>query len=55
VTVQSLEAVENVLRRGGFQVRGARDWLIAPFPSELGMGAWLFGQDRASSLFGQTN
>jgi hypothetical protein len=48
VTVASLEIVEAILRDGGLPCRRAGDALIAPFPEELGQGAWLFSEGGAS-------
>ena len=51
VTVRSLGAAEAVLRSGGLPSRRAGDVLVAPFPEELGKGAWLFSESsNASSL-----
>lgn len=51
VTVTSLDAVEAVLRAGDVGFRRAGEVLIAPFPEELGKGAWLFSENRQASLF----
>jgi hypothetical protein len=48
VTVTSLDAAEAALRTGGLATRRTGNGLVAPFPQELGRGAWLFSQDSAS-------
>ena len=42
--ISAVEIVEAVLRRGDITPRRASDQLIAPFPRELGAGAWVFAQ-----------
>ncbi|HEV3395567.1 MAG TPA: VOC family protein [Xanthobacteraceae bacterium] len=42
VLVASLERAEHALRAGGLAARRHGPTLIAPFPRELGVGAWLF-------------
>lgn len=42
VRVQSLAAVEAVVRRAGVRMRRLGAALVVPFPEELGLGAWLF-------------
>ncbi len=42
VQVKSLSAAENLVRHGGLNARRLGGALVVPFPSELGMGAWLF-------------
>ena len=42
VTVASLAQAEQVLSAGGLVTRSAGPMLIAPFPRELGLGAWVF-------------
>ena len=51
VTVASLKRVEATLRSGGIASRRAGDALVAPFPQELGKGAWLFSEDSTSTIF----
>jgi hypothetical protein len=51
VIVRSLDAVEAALRRGGLSPRRADGILVAPFPDELGRGAWLFSERSDASLF----
>src|SRR5262249_17946246 len=51
VQVTSLPAVERLLHDAGLSVRMAGDCLIAPFPRELGTGAWLFADNSKVSLF----
>jgi hypothetical protein len=51
VTVASLGATEAALRSGGLASRRAGDVLIAPFPEELGRGAWLFAAPGTSAVF----
>jgi hypothetical protein len=50
VTVVSLDRVEATLRSGGIASRRAGDALIAPFPEELGKGAWLFSERSNSAI-----
>jgi len=52
VTVTSLDTAEAVLRSGGLSSRRAGDVLVAPFPEELGKGAWLFASTPHSTIFG---
>jgi hypothetical protein len=42
IAVESLAAAEAVLRGGGIATRRVGDRLIARFPEELGIGAWVF-------------
>jgi hypothetical protein len=42
ISVKSLDAVESILVRGGLAMRRLGQSLVAPFPEELGCGAWLF-------------
>jgi len=51
VHVGSLGLVERTLRAAGLQARSLGDCLAAPFPAELGVGAWLFADSREVSLF----
>jgi Glyoxalase-like domain len=51
VTVRSLDAMEAALRNSGLSSRRAGDVLVAPFPEELGKGAWLFSEDSGSTSF----
>ena len=51
VTVTSLDGVEATLRSGGLPSRRAGGVLIAPFPGELGEGAWLFSETSGASAF----
>ena len=46
ITVTSLAALEAFLTRAGLRSRRADDTLVAPFPEELGQGAWLFAERR---------
>ena len=46
LAVASLATAEAALRRGGIAYRRAGDRLIAPFPDELGIGAWVFEKGR---------
>jgi hypothetical protein len=46
IAVASLAVAGEVLRHGGMTPRRAGDQLIAPFPDELGAGAWVF-EERA--------
>ena len=51
VVVTSLDVVETMLTRAGLRTRRAGDCLLAPFPEELGHGAWLFTGKSEISLF----
>lgn len=51
VTVKSRDAAESVLHGGGLESRRAGDLLVAPFPEELGRGAWLFSENSQASMF----
>ena len=42
IAVESLAAAEAALRRGGIATRRGGDALVARFPEELGLGAWVF-------------
>jgi hypothetical protein len=44
ITVKSLAALEACLTQAGLSSRRADEALIAPFPEELGQGAWLFAE-----------
>jgi hypothetical protein len=48
VTVPSLGTVESILRAAALASRRAGDCLVVRFPDDLGQGAWLFGESRAS-------
>jgi hypothetical protein len=52
IVVKSLDAVERLLQRADIRVRRAGPCLVAPFPPELGTGAWLFTESSDASLFG---
>ena len=47
VRVQSLDAVEALLRRENMAMRRLGASLAVPFPKELGVGAWLFIENAA--------
>ena len=49
IMVVSLDAAEQALRAGGTPARRHGPLLIAPFPRELGLGAWIF-VETASAL-----
>jgi len=49
IRVESLAAAESALRSGGLAVEHSGRMLIAPFPPDLGRGAWLF-VERAVDL-----
>jgi hypothetical protein len=51
VTVASLDSVDAALRESGLSSRRAGDTLVAPFPDELGRGAWLFSERSDASVF----
>jgi hypothetical protein len=51
VTVNSLDGAETTLRKGGMPSRRAGNVLIAPFPEELGKGAWLFSESGGFGIF----
>jgi hypothetical protein len=53
VTVKSLDTVEALLRTNAIASRRAGDVLVAAFPDELGLGAWLFSENGGASPFGQ--
>jgi hypothetical protein len=42
IAVDSLAAAEVALRRGGIATRLDEERLVAPFPTDLGLGTWLF-------------
>jgi hypothetical protein len=42
IKVKSLDALEDILTRGRLKTRRYAEGLLAPFPEELGHGAWLF-------------
>jgi hypothetical protein len=44
IAVTSLATADHVLRRGGITPRHAGNHLVAPFPDELGAGAWIFDE-----------
>jgi hypothetical protein len=45
VAVRSLDDAENALRRGGIDHERRGHFLLARFPEDLGVGAWLFAED----------
>jgi glyoxalase-like protein len=51
VVVASLDVLETVLTRASLRTRRAGDCLVAPFPEELGQGAWLFAEKNEFKLF----
>jgi len=51
ITVASLDTTEAFLSRAGLRTRRAGDCLVAPFPDELGQGAWLFAEKNEFTLF----
>jgi glyoxalase-like protein len=51
IAVASLDATEALLSRAGLRTRRAGDCLVAPFPEELGRGAWLFAETNDAGLF----
>jgi Glyoxalase-like domain len=51
VVVASLDVVEAMLVRADMRTRRAGDCLVAPFPEELGHGAWLFTEKRDLDQF----
>jgi hypothetical protein len=51
IVVASLDAAEAFLSRAGLRPRRAGDCLVAPFPDELGQGAWLFAEMSDVGLF----
>jgi hypothetical protein len=44
IRVASLPRLDDLLRQAGLTTRRNEHGLIAPFPAELGQGAWLFAQ-----------
>lgn len=51
VTVAALGTLEAALRQGRLSSRRAGDIAVAPFPEELGRGAWLFSERSDASVF----
>jgi Glyoxalase-like domain len=51
IVVASLDATAGMLAHAGLRTRRAGDCLVAPFPEELGQGAWLFTEESAPQLF----
>ncbi len=51
IVVKSLEPVERLLQRAGIRTRRVGECLVAPFPDELGTGAWVFAESSDVSLF----
>ena len=51
VSVASLDKTETVLRNGHVSFQRAAGFLIAPFPHELGQGAWMFAPPTQPSIF----
>ena len=51
IVVASLDATEAFLAGTGLRTRRAGDCLVAPFPGELGQGAWLFAERSEFALF----
>jgi hypothetical protein len=43
--------VEATLRSGGLSSRRVDDVLVAPYPEELGKGAWLFSERGDASVY----
>jgi len=52
IAVASLDETETLLSRAGLRACRAGDCLVAPFPEELGQGAWLFAETNEIDLFG---
>ena len=44
IRVASLPRLDDLFRHAGLATRGSERGLIAPFPAELGQGAWLFAE-----------
>src|SRR5207247_686052 len=42
IKVKSLAVLKDILHRAGVKIRRREQTLIAPFPEELGQGAWMF-------------
>jgi hypothetical protein len=42
--VKSLAALQDIFTQAGSKIRRSADLLLAPFPEELGQGAWSFGE-----------
>jgi Glyoxalase-like domain len=51
LVVASLDVTEALLSRAGLRTRRTGDCLVAPFPDELGQGAWLFAETNEIDLF----
>jgi hypothetical protein len=50
ISVRSLDIVRRILREGELATQPLGSSLVAPFPAELGCGAWIFsGPDAASA------
>jgi hypothetical protein len=47
IRVQSLPVLGDILQRAGLPTRSLGPSLVAPFPAELGQGAWLFTDDAS--------
>ncbi len=48
VAVQSLAVAERRLRESGLRPRRQDDYVVAAFPDELGVGAWIFVENGAA-------
>jgi hypothetical protein len=51
IVVASIDTTAGMLARAGLRTRRVGDCLAAPFPEELGTGAWLFVEKSEFSLF----
>jgi hypothetical protein len=50
IVVASLDSTEAFFSDAGLRTRRVGDCLVAPFPSELGQGAWLFAETSEFNL-----
>jgi hypothetical protein len=51
MVVNSLDAIEPLLLASGIGARRINHCVVAPFPEQLGRGAWLFSGSQGFSLF----
>ena len=51
IGVASLDSTEDFISDAGLRTRRVGDCLVAPFPDELGQGAWLFVEKSEFTLF----
>jgi hypothetical protein len=51
IVVASLDAADAIFAHAGLRTRRANDYLVVPFPEQLGQGAWLFAESSDASRF----